>query len=512
MQAVLSGRIRQSILFAVRRPAYGLATGTIATILFQSSSATTSLTVGMVSAGLISFYHSLGVILGADIGTTLTAQLVVWKVTEASPLLLLGGIMIWLGGKERVQPLGEAIFYFGLIFFGLNLITQASLPFKDNEMVVRFFREATNPIIGFGAGVIFTAVVHASSIPVSILIILASQGFMNIESAFPVVLGANVGTTVTALLGSVVGNIDGRRAAVAHLLTKSAGVGAAFLLLTPITLLLKELSSSVPQQIALGHFVLNLMVVAIFLPFLKPFERLITRLMPGSADTIPLWPEFLDKSCLKNTEEALRCVQKELMREISLSRRMLLRSLELIGDFREAKKREVMYIEIVVDNLQIEITRYLWGISCGELGPTLSQRLFAYSSTVYDIERIADRATNIVELAESKFKRDSLFSDAAHGELRQIGALVMQSVDDVILLLERPLNERSRAILHRKIEIERLVRQAVAQHLERFYKRVCRAEAGPMFVDMLVNLERISEHCNLIADRVAGLKNGQASS
>jgi phosphate:Na+ symporter len=506
MQAVVSGRIRRSILFAVRKPVYGIGTGIAATILFQSSSATTSIAVGMVSAGLISFYHSLGIILGADIGTTLTVQLVVWKVTEISPLLLLSGIIVWLGGTERIKPFGEAIFYFGLIFFGLNLITQASVPFKDNETVIRFFREASHPLLGLSVGLIFTALVHASSIPVSILIILASQGFMTIESAFPVVLGANIGTTVTALTGSIVGNVDGRRAAIAHLLSKCWGVAVALLLMTPLTALLKALSSSVPQQIALGHFVYNLLIVLMFLPLLKPFERLVTRLVPGSADTIALWPEFLDRSCLENTEMALHCVQQELIREINLSRRMLTKSLELISDFRETTKRDVMYIEMVVDNLQIEITDYLWNVSCKELDPHLSQRLFAYSSTVYDIERIADRATNLVELAESKHKREAFFSDAAHIELRQIGALVLKSVDDVTLLLQRPVKERITAVLHRKIEVGRLVRQAVTQHLERFYRRVCRAEAGPIFVDMLVNLERISEHCKLIADHADGLK------
>ena len=185
--------------------------------------------MGFVSAGLISFYQSLGIILGADIGTTLTIQLVVWQVTAISPVLLFAGIMIYFFGKDRLKTIGEMIIYFGTIFYGLSLIGEAAIPLKDNEFFIHFFRETTNPLIGFLIGLTFAALVHASAIPIGILVVLGQQGLIAIDNAFPILLGANVRATATALLGSMVTDINGKRSAVAHLIFKCCGALICFL-------------------------------------------------------------------------------------------------------------------------------------------------------------------------------------------------------------------------------------------------------------------------------------------
>src|SRR3972149_7679582 len=173
MQGLFTARIRSYIKYTVRKPLYGLLTGMISTIILQSSSATTILIIGIVSAGLIRFYHSLGMILGADIGTTLTVQLVVWKVTDLSPFFIILGGALWLTGKTKWLSRGEAIFYFGILFFGLHLTSLATSPLRENPAVIQFFQETKHPLWGFGAGLIFTGLVHASAIPISILVILA---------------------------------------------------------------------------------------------------------------------------------------------------------------------------------------------------------------------------------------------------------------------------------------------------------------------------------------------------
>jgi len=506
MQALFSVRMRDYIRYSVRTPLYGLLLGITSTIVFQSSSATTLVTVGIVSAGLISFYHSLGIILGADIGTTLTAQLVVWKITAISPIIIFVGGVLYFAGKERLKTAGEVILYFGLIFYGLSLIGDATAPLKENETFVRFFREAKNPLIGLGLGLIFTGIVHASAIPVSILIILGHQGLISIENALPIVLGANIGTTVTALMGSIVANVNGKKSAIAHLLFKVLGVALCLLLFPFLVTSVKYLSSSIAQQIALGHFLLNLLIALVFIFFLRPFSRLIEAIIPGTDHPIPLWPEFLDTKCLASPEEALSCVRKELGREIMLAQRMLSTSLALITKFSAAKQRDTMYIEMVVDNVQSEITEYLWNISSGQLSPQLSKKLFAFSSTVYDIERIGDRSTNLVELAESKHKRHAVFSEPANNELREIGDMATKNVDDVALLIEKRDEERIRAVFERHLQIVLAVKMATEKHLVRFYQKMCRAEAGPIFVDMLVNLERISDHCLVIAENIRNIE------
>ncbi|MCX5811520.1 MAG: Na/Pi cotransporter family protein [Proteobacteria bacterium] len=506
IQQLFSVRMREYIKIAVKKPVYGVCMGILATILFQSSSATTMLTIGIVSAGLISFHNSLGIILGADIGTTLTAQLVVWNVTSAAPVIIfIGGILLFLG-KEKLKQAGEGLIYFGLIFFGLSLTGDATSPLKESKAFFDFFHGVKNPLIGVGIGIIFTGIVHASAIPISILIIMGQQGLITIENAMPIVLGANIGTTVTALMGCLAGNINGKRSAVSHLVFKCSGVIICLFFLPVFIMFLKQLSFSIAQQIALGHFVFNLFIVLIFIFFLKPFSAFIEKIIPGTDGALPLWPEFLDTKRLTSAKDALFCVKQELIREIVLTRRMLKESVSLITKFSTATKRDIMYVEMVVDNLQAEITKYLWNISCGQLTPALSKKLFAFSTIVYEIERIGDRSTNIVELAESKRARKAIFSDAALEELEEIEGLVTENLEDTSSLLEKRDEETIEKIFQRHKEVETCIKRATEQHLERFYQKVCLAEAGPIFVDILLNLERISYHCKTIAEHMAGLE------
>jgi phosphate:Na+ symporter len=506
MQGLFSVRMRDYIRFSVKKPIYGLLLGIASTIVFQSSSATTLVTVGIVSAGLISFYHSLGIILGADIGTTLTAQLVVWKITSISPVFIFVGGVLYFAGKERWKVAGEVTLYFGLIFYGLSLVGDATAPLKENETFVRFFREAKNPLLGLGLGLIFTGIVHASAIPISILIILGQQGLISIENALPIVLGANIGTTMTALMGSIVTNINGKKSALAHLLFKVLGVALCLVLFPFLVISVKHLSSSVAQQIAFGHFLLNLLIATVFIFFLRPFSRLVEAIIPGTDHPIPLWPEFLDARCLVNPEEALLCVRKELGREVMLAQRMLSTSLALVTEFSTAKQRDTMYLEIIVDNVQSEITEYLWNISCSQLSPQLSKKLFAFSSIVYDIERVGDRSTNLAELAESRHKRHAVFSEPANNELKEIGDMATKNLNDVAHLIENRNEEKIRVVFERHLQIVLAVRMATEKHLVRFYQKMCRAEAGPIFVDMLVNLERISDHCLVIAENIRDIE------
>lgn len=506
MQMVFSSRMRQYIRFAVKRPFYGLLIGLLSTITFQSSSATTLLAMGFVSAGLISFYQSLGVILGADIGTTFTIQLVVWKVTAISPVLLFAGIMIYFFGKQRLKTIGEMIIYFGTIFFGLSLIGDAAIPLKDNDLFIHFFRETKNPFIGFLIGLIFAALVHASAIPIGILVILGQQGLITIDNAFPILLGANVGTTATALLGSVATNINGKRSAVAHLIFKCSGALICLIFLPFFILFLKSLSSGIAQQVAFGHFFSNLLIVIIFIGLMKPFSKLVEKIIPGKEEALPLWPEFLDQTCLANPENALGCVQKELGREILLAQKMLHESLDLIHTYKPLKRQDITYIELVVDNLQTEITEYLWNISCGELSLALSKKLFAFSSFTSAIERIGDHSTNLAELAESKHRRKAFFSEAAYAELLDIGGLVKKNLVEAASIIDRKDIKKIREIIERERNVNVKIKNAVAKHTERFYEKVCRAEAGPIYIDILVNLERISDHCAMIAQLVDGFE------
>jgi phosphate:Na+ symporter len=499
IQRMISARIRAYIRYSVRTPFYGLMMGILSTVLLQSSTATTIITVGIVNAGLITFYHSLGIILGADIGTTLTVQLVVWKVTSISPLLIFFGGGLWISGKEKWNKYGEAIFYFGLMFFGLEMTSQAAAPLKENIEFINFLQSTRNPLLGLFAGLVFTALVHASSIPISILVILAQHGLIGIDNALPVVFGANIGTTATVLMAGLAANISGKRTAIAHFLFKLIGVLVAFAVFPIFTHILKNLVSDTAQQIALGHFLFNMLILLLFIFVLGPVSRLLEKIMPGKDETLPLWPEYLDESYLTNPEQALDCVRKELRRQLSLAQRTVQESMELITNYKEYKRKTIFYIELVIDNLQSEIISYVWKVSAGPLSQALSTKLFLYTAMVDDIERIGDHAINLVDLSRHKYRRRISFTGPVKSELMEIGALIRENLSLALQLIEKKDSDKIARILANEDKVDKLVRESLEKHLERFYKRICEAESGPIFVEMLVNLERISDHCENIA-------------
>jgi phosphate:Na+ symporter len=506
VQQLFTSRIREYIRYSVRRPVYGLLTGIGTTILFQSSSATTLLTVGMVSAGLMTFYHSLGLILGADIGTVLTVQLVVWKFTDISPLIVVSGGILWLTGKAKWKDVGEAIFYFGLLFFGLSLVAMTTAPLKDNQAVIRFFQETENPLLGLGIGMLLTGIVQASVIPISILAILAQQDLITIENALPVVFGANVGTTVAVLMASSIANISGKRSAISHLLFKCFGAVACMVALPWLIVTLRSLSSNVAQQIVLGHFVFNFFIVAFFIFLLKPYARLIEKIIPGQEETLPLWPEFLDEKYLASPEKALASVRKELQREITLVQKILVESLLLIKDYKEWKRQNIIYVEFVVDVLRREIVNFLRKISCKQLSPELSQKLFTYTAMANDIERIGDHAFILAKLASNKHQAEVSFTEMGKKELGEIEQRATENLRDAVSLIGERNAEKIKNISLREEDIDVKVKEARERHLVRYYEGICQAEAGPIFIEMLIHLERISDLCQNVAEYVDELK------
>jgi phosphate:Na+ symporter len=500
IQKLFTDRVRQYIRYAVRTPFYGLITGIVSTILFQSSSTTTALVVGMVSAGLISLYNGLAIVLGTDIGTAVTVQLVVWKVTALFPVCIVAGGLLYFVGEGKRRAIGEAILYFGLVLFSLYLIGEATAPIKRSEQVMGLLQGALHPFFGFAAGVIFTAIVHASAIPISMLAILAQQDLVTLENALPVVIGANVGTTVTALLAGLVSNVSGKRTALAHVFFKCAGAAVCLPLLPILGVVLKHMSAGVSQQIALGHFLFNVIIVSIFMLFLKPVSKMMEKLVPGEAETLPLWPEFLNEACLARPEDALSCVRQELGRQISLAQSMVRESIGLYKTFRMTQRSGLAYVEAVVDNLRSEIAGYLWRISDREFSEELSKRLFTYTAMVDDIERIGDHAMILAKLATEKHQRHLEFSERGKIELDEIHELVLANVEDAAFLVTQRDGSKIQKVFWREETIDVKVREARERHLERFHKRISKAEASPIFLEMLINLERISDHCQNIAE------------
>lgn len=502
VRRMMDARIKELVRYAVDRPFYGLVTGVVSAVFFQSSSASTALTIGLVSAGLISFYSSLAIVLGADIGTTLTVQFVIWRFTEFSPVFITAGGLLWLIGRGRWMAAGEMLFSFGLIFFGLEIISRAAAPLKESPAFLHYFTQVKNPLLGVAVGIVVTAVVQASAIPIAILAVLAQQDLVRLENAVPVVLGANIGTTVTALLAGMVANINGRKTAVAHLIFKCSGVLLCLAGLPLFIDLLRQLSGSVPQQIALAHFLLNLLIVAVFIFFLRPFAALVDRLLPGKDEVLPLWPEYLNRRDLDDPVAALHHVSKELRRQMKLAQAMFARTHRLLAGYDEATRRGIVYVEMAVNNLRAQIVRFLWQVSGRELSAALSGRVFAYTAMAGDIQSIGNHVQAISALAEERARRKIHFSACGEGDFADVLALVERNLTDAAALLDRFTVRTVQEVIRREEEIDVRVKEVLDRHLQRFHRRECSPEAGPIFVEMLGHLERISDLCDNIAGYV----------
>jgi len=237
-----------------------------------------------------------------------------------------------------------------------------------------------------------------------------------------------------------------------------------------------------------------------FIFWLKPFSSLMEKIIPGREKVLSLWPEYLDKKYLYNSKKAFNAVTKELKREMMLARRNYNEGIKLISEFNKASKRSIFYIDLVIDNLQKEIMHYLDDISRLQLSKQETTKLFCYSSMVDDIERIGDHVTNLVHLAEFKHINKVYFSKQAIKEIKNIQDLVAKNLNDADFLITKKSDQKIKAVFEREKEIDRAVKQARENHLNRFYKGACLAMAGPIFNDMLVNFERISDHCMNIAE------------
>ena len=499
MGQVLGVKIRQFIKYLAKKPIHGIGLGALSTGIFQSSAAIIVLTIGMVGAGLITFEHSLPLILGAGIGTTITAQLVAFRVTTIAPLIILIGTLIWLLGRDKLKDWGKVIFYFGLLFFGLGLISQVVGLIKNNAVFMNLLSNLNNPWLGVLFGIIITIILQSSSATTSLLVIFGQQGLINIQVAIPIILGANIGTTFTPFLISLRGGINTKRAGLSNIIFKLIGVLIVLPLIPYLLTILKSLTTSPSQQIAHGHLLFNLFIIAIFFFLLKPFAKLIKRIVPGQEEMLPLWPEYINKKYLVNPKLALSAIRKELTRGNRVVKKMFVLSEKIIIRFDKTKMENVFYLESIIDNLQEEIIRFINKVPKNKLTETEATTLIYYSAITDNIERAADRIDNLARLARHKHRQQVHFSSQGKKEIAEINQLLTATLNDITNLLKNDNPQTIKNILSRQNKIKNTIEISKENHLKRFYASADLVADGPMFNNLLINFQQISKHCCYIA-------------
>ncbi|HOI80690.1 MAG: Na/Pi cotransporter family protein [Thermovirgaceae bacterium] len=499
LQDLAGDRMRRLISALTSSPVKGVIVGALITALIQSSSATTVMTASFVHAGLMTLKQSVGVIMGAAIGTTITAQLIAFKIKEfALPLIGFGMLFAVFGRSKRQKFIGNCIVGFGLLFVGMQTMENAMSFLRDRQDIFLAFQH--HPLLGVLAGTVLTMLVQSSSATVGLTIVMASQGLLTIDSAIPILFGDNIGTTITAVLASVGLNRSARQSALAHVLFKVIGVLLFLAFLGPFRQLVLLTSTDIARQLANAHTIFNVLNTLLFLPFVEPFVRLVRAIIPDVGGAILMGPRFLDRNLISASPiAAVEAVRKELVR-------MGLLALDMIRDVRTAflendrrMIEQVLQTERVVNELTREITAFSTDLMQVSLPPVLSSSLSFYVNGVGDIERIGDHAENLIELYEYKIEHNLPFSDLAMEEFEIMIGLSEKAVRLSVEALDTAEDSKVQQVLKLEDEIDAMERDLRKRHIDRLNQGVCNPGSGVIFIDILSNLERVGDHANNIA-------------
>jgi len=516
LKKIAGERLKAILGIVTKVPVIGILVGAMVTCFIQSSSATSVMVVGFVNAGLLGLKQAISVIIGANIGTTFTAWLVstmsVFKITHyALPMIGVGFAVSAFGKTKNSRFWGQAILGFGILFIGLGFLKDAFEPLKDSQYLKDMFVTfSENPLLGVLVGLIFTVLLQSSSATIAIVQVLAFSGVISFPAAIPLIIGDNIGTTVTAQLAAVGTNINARRVAMSHTIFNV--IGAAYLLVFIYTGLFGKLVDFViPGGIALKnimfyiavfHSFFNVVNAALFLPFIGALERVCVWLVPKKKGVVETGPQFLEKHLLDTPPIALDQARKETARMLSIASKSV--SMAVKGFLEESLStcKPVPELEQTVDNLQSEITQYLVELSRKSLSHEESEELPVLIHNVNDVERIGDHSENIVELAERKIERKMPFTDEATNEL----TIMWNELHSMMLETERSLKGNDIAMANNVLAREKRINQFQVElkntHVERLNKGKCNLRSGVLFMDLVDNLEKIGDHLSNIAESV----------
>jgi phosphate:Na+ symporter len=486
-------------------PFKGVLVGTGITSLIQSSSATTVMVVGFVNAGLMTLTQALGVIFGANIGTTITAQLIAFRLTDyALPIIGLGMFTIFLAKKKRHKYVGEFLLGFGILFLGLNILTSVVKPLGQypafNNTLLSFSR---NPLLGVLAGAAVTAIVQSSSVATGMVLSLAMANLIDLKAAIPLVFGCNIGTCVTALIACIGAGISARRASLAHIMFNLMGVLIFLPFVGFFQNLVSRTSGDLARQIANAHTLFNLLNTLIFLPFIPLFVSLLTKIIPGKeGEEIEYLPKYLDRHLLNTPPIAIEAAIKEIIRTLGLTQRMVGMAMNSLINNDSKSLEKITRGEEAVDSLREAITNYLVELMQRELSQEESRKIPALIHVINDVERIGDHAENLRDLAQQKIDNRMPFSHMAVEELKNMYEEINRMIACSVNALELNSIDEAKLVLGRECQINTLRDRLKDNHVKRLEQRQCHVLSGVVFLDIISNLEKIGDHLNNVAQAV----------
>lgn len=509
LQQAAGDRLRYYIDKYTSNPFFGILVGIGMTALIQSSSGVTVITVGLVSAGLLTLRQAIGIVMGANIGTTVTSFIIGFKLGDyALPMLFIGAVCLFFTKNRSINNVGRILFGVGGIFFALNLMSGAMEPLKDLQVFKDYMVELSkNPILGVLVGTGLTLLIQASSATIGILQNLYASNLIDLQGALPVLFGDNIGTTITAIIASLGANIAAKRVAAAHVAFNVIGTVICIIFLVPFTGLIQWFESFLnlaPEMtIAFAHGTFNITNTIIQFPFIGALAFLVTKLIPGEDEVVKYEPLYLDEQLIKQAPSiALGNAKKELLHLGNYAAKAFDLSYDYIINSNEKVAEKGHKTEEAINTIDEKLTRYLISLSGEALSQKESEVLTNILDSSRDLERIGDHAEALLNLNDYLQRKNVQFSEAALEELAEIYLKTSEFVKDALESVENNDLEKAQALIERHDAINNMERVLRKTHIKRLNNGECSTQAGVNFIDIISHYTRVSDHAMNLAEKV----------
>ncbi len=519
LEMAAGSKLRGMIERLTKNKYMGALVGLVVTAVIQSSSATTVMVVGFVNAGLMNLAQAVGVIMGANIGTTVTGVMIAINLTAIAPIaVLIGVVMISFIKRNSVKHIGQIIAGFGILFMGMKMMSTAMEPLSESEAFTSLITSFSNPLLGVLVGLVFTAIIQSSSASVGVLQALGAAGAISLPSAIYVIYGQNIGTCVTALISSVGTSKTARRTAVVHLMFNVFGaiLFIVISMLFPFAELVQRIApGSVMAQISIVHVIFNIVCTAIMLPLSNLLVKVACKVIPGS-DPVKSSNSlaYLDARILSTPPVAVAQLFKEVDRMGQLAKETLGMAMDALITQDNTKVDQIYENENTINFLNRGIAEYLVIINGLDVEDDDRQALGSMYHVISDMERIGDHSENLCELAQTLKKSKQKFSPWAVEQATEMRNRVEAMLEEALqMFASRETQPQMAADINRREEIiDDATQELKDLHIERLNQRKCSVVAGTVFMDMLTNLERIADHCTNIAYSMTNQKNHELQS
>jgi phosphate:Na+ symporter len=498
-QRAAGGRLRYLLTHLTRNRLMAVASGAAVTAIIQSSSATTVMLIGFVSAGLMPFSQTMGVILGADIGTTFTVQLIAFKITDFALLLVgIGFTIVFFARRRVVKDLGQALLGFGLIFLGLKVMMDGMAPLKSSPLAQQIFVALSDSaLMGLLGAAAMSALVHSSAATIGLAITLAHQGLLPLDGAVPIVLGANVGTCATAVAASIGSRPEAKRVAAAHIAFKVLGAALIFPFIDPFTQLVAQTADDPARQIANAHTLFNVGISALFLPFQTWAGRLIVALVPEQeTGDNPFKTRYLDDRFIGQPALAIGQATRESLRMADVVQGMFRDAIAVFRHDNQELLEDVERRDDQVDYLEREIKLFLTRLGHEAMSPDLSHKEVTLLSFIDNLENIGDIIDkNLMELARKKLYHGRRFSEAGEAEILEFHSLVAKNLERALAAFTAVDRSLAQEVLDQRAVMRQKERELRESHLARLRAGLAESlETSEIHLDVLTNLKRINSH------------------